>query len=371
MKVPYLDVRRAHEEIRVELDAAYQRVIDSGWFILGEEVEKFEDEFARYCDAKYCVGVSNGLDALHLLLRVLGIGPGDEVIVPANTYIATWLAVTYAGAAIKPVEPIPDTYNLDPTRIESAISSATKAIMPVHLYGQPADLDPILQIAKEYGLFVIDDAAQAHGATYKDRKIGGLCDAAGFSFYPSKNLGALGDAGAVVTNDEEIADKVRVIRNYGSRQKYQNEFRGFNSRLDPLQAAFLRVKLKHLDEWNALRKGVAGMYIDRIRTVPDLTIPDIPDWAEPVWHLFVIRHKRRDALQQYLSNKGVDTLIHYPIPPHLSSAYADHEGWESGSFPITEELSNTILSLPISPHHSKAEIEYIIEAIQGFDSAQS
>ena len=331
------------------MEEAYHRVLRSGWYILGKEVETFEREFSEYCATKHCVGVASGLDAIHLILRALDIGPGDEVIVPANTFIATWLAVSYAGAMPVPVEPDEKTYNINPKRIKTAITSRTKAIIAVHLYGQPADMDEINTIAKRYSLKVIEDAAQAHGARYKGKRTGSLSDAAAFSFYPGKNLGAIGDGGAVVTDDNTIAEKVRLLRNYGSRSKYYNEIRGFNSRLDEMQAAFLRVKLTKLEEWNTRRRKVAAQYLDRLQRIADLTLPTFPEWAEPAWHLFVVRYPKRDEIQQKLHMAGIQTLIHYPIPPHLSGAYADM-GWKEGKFPITEKLSRTVLSLPMGPN---------------------
>jgi dTDP-4-amino-4,6-dideoxygalactose transaminase len=349
MRISFLELKPTYDELAPELDAAYHRVMDSGWYILGEEVEAFEREWAEYCGVKHCVGAGNGLDALHLGLRAMGVGPGDEVIVPSNTYIATWLAVSYAGATPVPIEPDVRTYNLDPARIEAAITDKTKVILPVHLYGQPADMDPILEVAAQHGLKVLEDAAQAHGARYKGKRTGGLGHAAGWSFYPGKNLGAFGDAGAFTTNDAELADKVRVLRNYGSRMKYQNEVKGFNSRLDPLQAAFLRVKLKKLDEWNARRRTVADEYWKSLAHVPGLVLPFVPNWTEPAWHLFVVRNERRDELQRHLESHGVGTLIHYPVPPHLSEAYAD-SGFKQGELSAAEMLSNTVLSLPMGPH---------------------
>jgi dTDP-4-amino-4,6-dideoxygalactose transaminase len=349
MKIPFLDLKATYLELQPELDAAYHRVMESGWYILGAEVEAFEREWAEHCGAKHCVGVGNGLEALHLALRAMGVGPGDEVIVPSNTYIATWLAVSYAGATPVPVEPDPRTYNIDPARIEAAITKRTKVILPVHLYGQPADMDPILEIAARHGLKVLEDAAQAHGARYKGRRTGALGHAAGWSFYPGKNLGAFGDAGAFTTNDAELADKVRVLRNYGSRLKYQNEVQGFNSRLDPLQAAFLRVKLAKLDEWNGRRRAVAAHYLEALAGIEGLVLPFVPDWAEPAWHLFVVRHAKRDELHAHFVAQGIGTLIHYPIPPHLSGAFADSV-FEPGVLPIAEMLANTVLSLPMGPH---------------------
>ena len=355
MKVPFLELKPAYDELRVELDAAYHRVMDSGWYLLGNEIESFEAGFAKYCEAKHCVAVGNGLDALHLILRAYHIGAGDEVIVPTNTFIATWLAVSYAGATLVPVEPDLKTFNLDPSRIEAAITPKTKAILPVHLYGQPADMDPIMNLARKHGLKVVEDNAQAQGARYKGHRTGSLGDAAGNSFYPGKNLGAFSDAGAVTTNDAELADKVRTLRNYGSKKKYYNDEKGFNSRLDELQAAFLSVKLKKLDEWNARRRGVAASYLAELSQVPNLALPFVPEWAEPVWHLFVVRHPRRDELQQKLTAAGIGTLIHYPVPAHLSGAYADGK-WKQHDFPLAEELAGTVLSLPIGPHLSRQQI---------------
>ena len=362
MRVSFLNAGAGYQELREELDAAYRRVMESGWYILGDEVEAFEAEWAAYCGVKHCVGVGNGLDALHLTLRAMGIGAGDEVIVPSNTYIATWLAVSYAGAAPVPVEPDPLTYNIDPLRIEAAITNRTRVILPVHLYGQPADMEPILEVARRHDLRVLEDAAQAHGARYQGRLTGGLGDAAGWSFYPGKNLGAFGDAGAVTTNDDAIADRVRVLRNYGSRTKYLNEVRGFNSRLDPLQAAFLRVKLAHLDEWNSRRSVLAGQYLEALQNLPGLALPAPPQWAEPSWHLFVVHHSGRDELQHRLTAAGVETLIHYPTPPHMSGAY---KGQTSGSaLPLTEGLAATTLSLPIGPHVSASEAKHVVRSVR-------
>lgn len=361
MKVPFLELKPAYEELKAELDAAYHRVMDSGWYLLGKELEAFESEYAQYCGTRFCIGVGNGLDALHLILRAMGIGPGDEVIVPSNTFIATWLAVTYSGATPVPVEPAPGRFSIDVDRIEPAITARTKAILPVHLYGEPADMDPILEIAHKRGLKVIEDNAQAAGARYKGRPTGGLADAAGNSFYPGKNLGAFGDAGAITTNDLELADQVRSLRNYGSRKKYFNEVQGFNSRLDELQAAFLRVRLSRLDEWNKRRKLLAGLYIESLAGVPDLDIPQTPAWAEPVWHLFVIKHPHRDLVQEGLAQGGIGTLIHYPVPPHLSGAYRDL-GFGNGSYPLAEEFSNTVLSLPFGPHLSREGAVAVCEA---------
>lgn len=365
MKVSFLDLYSPYQELKEEMDVAYRRVMESGWYILGEETERFEQEFARYCGVKHCIGLGNGLEALHLILRAYEIGDEDEVIVPANTYIATWLAITYAGARPVPVEPDPFTYNMDPAGIETAITSRTRAIMPVHLYGQPADMDSILDIARLHNLIVIEDAAQAHGALYKTRKAGALGDVAGWSFYPGKNLGAFGDAGAVTTDDDSLADRVRVLRNYGSRVKYHNEVKGFNSRLDPLQAAFLRVKLTRLDEWNSRRKALVGRYLEALADVPDLILPYVPKWADPSWHLFVVRHPERDALQKHLTENGIGTLIHYPIPPHLSDAYREM-GYREGDFPITEAIHRTVLSLPMGPHLRAEQLDRVVAAIRSF-----
>lgn len=363
MKVPFLELKPGYDELRGELDAAYHRVQESGWYLLGIELELFESEFAAYCQTKFCVGVGNGLDALHLILRGYHIGAGDEVIVPSNTYIATWLAVSYAGATPVPIEPDPETFNIAPERIEKAITSKTKALMPVHLYGQPANMDPILSIARKHDLKVIEDNAQAHGARYKGRRTGSLGDAAAISFYPGKNLGALGDAGAITTNDGQLADRVRTLRNYGSKKKYYNDCQGYNSRMDELQAAFLRTKLKKLDEWNARRRTVATRYFTALAGSTALALPSVPEWAEPVWHLFAVRHPHRGELQDSLAVAGIGTQIHYPIPPHLSGAYAEM-GWKPGDFPLAEEIAQTELSLPIGPHLEPEMQEIVIQAIR-------
>jgi dTDP-4-amino-4,6-dideoxygalactose transaminase len=365
MNVPFLDLKAPYAELREELDAAYRRVMESGWFVLGAECEAFEAEFAAYCGARHCVGVGNGLEALHLILRAMDVGPGDEVIVPSNTYIATWLAVSYTGATPIPVEPDERTHNLDPARVEEAVTPRTKVIMPVHLYGQTADMDALNDIAARRGLRVVEDAAQAQGARYKGRVAGSLADAAGFSFYPGKNLGALGDAGAVTTDDDNLADRVRVLRNYGSRVKYENETRGFNSRLDEMQAALLRAKLPKLDEWNARRRRVAESYLQQLEGVAGLVLPSVPEWADPVWHLFVVRTTERARLQAYLTEAGVGTLIHYPKPPHLQTAYAD-AGHHAGDFPLAERLSEEVLSLPMGPHLSGEAVDYIVAKLSSF-----
>ena len=361
MSIPFLDLKTPNLNLMNELEAAFRRVVESGWYILGQEVEAFEVEFAAYCGTRHCIGVGNGLDALHLILRAYGIGAGDEVIVPSNTYIATWLAASYAGARPVPVEPIEATYNIDPQRILDAITPRTKAIIVVHLYGQPADMDAINAIARQHGLKVIEDAAQAHGARYKGIRTGNLADAAGFSFYPGKNLGALGDGGAITTNDDALAAQIRMLRNYGSQVKYHNEVKGFNSRLDELQAAILRVKLKYLDEWNSQRSRLADIYLEKL-VESGLILPVVPSWAEPVWHLFVVRSMQRDLLQKDLGHAGIGTMIHYPTPPHLQQAYAE-EGYQEGDLPISEKIHREILSLPMFPHLSDLEVAGISVAI--------
>ncbi len=363
--VPFLDLRAATAEIRAELDNAIGRVLASGWYVLGPEVEGFEREFAALVGTGHCVGVGNGLDAIELALRALGVNTGDEVIVPANTYIATWLAVTRLGALVVPVEPDPETYNLDPGRVEAAITPRTRAIVAVHLYGRPADMDPFLEIARTRGIKVVEDAAQAHGARYKGKPVGSLGDAAAWSFYPTKNLGALGDGGAVTTNDPDLADRVRALRNYGSRMKYVNEIRGVNSRLDELQAAVLRVKLPLLDDWNQRRRRVAARYLDGLRGTA-LRLPSTAPGVDPVWHLFVVKSDARDRLQEHLKENDVQTLIHYPIPPHLQAAYADL-GYPVGAFPIAERIHRECLSLPIGPHLTDDQVADVINAVRSFD----
>lgn len=438
MRIPVLDLKPAVAELRAELDAAYRRVLDSGWFLLGPELEAFEREYAATLGVKHCIGVANGLEALQLALMGRGIGPGDEVIVPSNGYIATWLAVTHVGARPVPCEPDPRTYNLDPARLAGVVTPRTKAILPIHLYGQSADMAAIQAFATERGIFVLEDAAQAHGARCRigrpsvqaqsagvldprddgsdacrqvgrrrvrvapthdsstppaatdarnpeaatveksadrlrdgDRggghwaPVGALGDAAGISFYPSKNLGALADGGAVTTNDDALAEKLHALRNYGARRRYENEHLGLNSRLGELQAAFLRVKLPHLDEWNRRRATLAERYRRQLAGLGDLVLPWVPEWAQPVWHLFVIRTRRREALQQHLATVGIGTQVHYPTPPHLSRAYRE-SGWKRGAFPIAEALANEVLSLPIGPHHSQAQIDDVCAAIREF-----
>jgi dTDP-4-amino-4,6-dideoxygalactose transaminase len=363
VNIPFLDLKAPYIELKDELDAAYLRVMKSGWYILGDEVEMFEKEFAQYCGVKHCVGVGNGLEAMALILRALNIGPGDEVIVPSNTYIATWLAVSHVGATPIAVEPDQRTYNIDPARIEAAISSRTKAIMVVHLYGQTAEMDSVIRIARDHNLRIIEDSAQAHGARYRGKAAGSLGDASAWSFYPGKNLGALGDAGAITTNDSELADKVRVARNYGSRVKYENEIKGFNSRLDELQAALLRVKLRKLDEWNGRRAAVAAFYLSQLRDKTQFVLPYVPAWATPSWHLFVVRHKERGRIATELAQRGIGTLIHYPTPPHLSGAYADRAG-PSDEFPLARVIAETVLSIPMGPHLSFEHAASIVDALR-------
>ncbi|GAA6201287.1 DegT/DnrJ/EryC1/StrS family aminotransferase [Aquicoccus sp. SU-CL01552] len=360
--IPFLDLGAAYRELKPEIDAAVSRVLESGWYILGPEVEAFEAEWAAYSEAGHAVGVANGLDALRLALRALDIGPGDEVIVPSNTYIATWLAVSGVGASPVPVEPDPATHNIDPARIEAAITPRTRALLPVHLYGQPADLDPILDIACRHKLRVIEDAAQAHGARYKGRRIGAHGDIVCWSFYPGKNLGALGDAGAITTNDHALAERVALLRNYGSRKKYVNEEAGVNSRLDPLQAAVLRVKLTVLDAWAERRRAVAAAYAEGLAAT-DLTLPHVPDWAEPAWHLYVVRTPGRDVLQARLTEAGIGTLIHYPIPPHMQAAYAGL-GIAPEALPLARQLAGEVLSLPMGPQLDLGDVHHITAQIR-------
>jgi dTDP-4-amino-4,6-dideoxygalactose transaminase len=364
MKIPFLDLGAATRELRADIDTAVTRVLDSGWYILGPEVLQFEAAWASYCETTHAVGLANGLDALTLALRALDVGPGDEVIVPSHTFIATWLAVSAVGATLVPVEPDPHTCNIDPALIEAAITARTKVIIPVHLYGQPADMQSIVPLARKHGLKILEDAAQAHGARIAGQRIGGHGDIVAWSFYPGKNLGALGDSGAVTTNDAALADRVRLLRNYGSRKKYENLESGANSRLDPLQAAILGVKLGVLDSWNMRRTSIAAQYIDGLRDTA-LTLPQVPDWADPVWHLFVIQHKNRDTLQAHLARAEVETLIHYPIAAHEQQAYASL-GLASEALPLAHRLARNVLSLPIGPQMSDAAVTRVIEVIRRF-----
>jgi dTDP-4-amino-4,6-dideoxygalactose transaminase len=360
MDVPFLDVKAATNEVRDEIDAAIARVLNSGRYVLGDEVELFEAEWAAHVSASHCVGVGSGLDALRLALMAMGIGSGDEVIVPSNTYIATWLAVSEVGAIPIPVEPVATTYNLDPGRLEAALTPRTRAILPVHLYGQPADMTCLRRLAAEWGLWLLDDAAQSHGAGIAGRRVGAMGHMTAWSFYPGKNLGALGDAGAITTDDAALADRVRILRNYGSQAKYTHVVRGLNSRLDELQAAVLRAKLRHLDEWTERRRAVARYYLTELADLP-LILPAVPEWAEPVWHLFVVRSTSRDALAANLAKAGVATLIHYPIPPHRQGAY-DDLGIPQGTLPIAEAIHREVLSLPMGPHLDDDQRRLVIQA---------
>lgn len=361
--IPFVDLTRQHQRIAKELEAAMKGVLDSGWFIQGPQLEAFEQEFAAYCEVDHCVGVGNGLDALVLLLRAYGIGPGDEVIVPTNTFIATWLAVTAVGATIVPVEPDERTHNLSPALVEARITPRTRCVMPVHLYGQPADMDPIMALAERHGLVVIEDNAQAQGALYKGRPTGSLGHAAATSFYPGKNLGALGDGGAVVTRDPAIARRVRMLRNYGSEKKYDHQALGCNSRLDEIQAAVLRIKLRRLGEWNEERRAIAARYDALLAGLP-VIVPEVPEWATPVWHLYVIRSEQRDALQAHLQIQGIQTVIHYPVPPHQQACYASEMA--GASHPLAEVLCGEVLSLPMYPGLTEAEQQRVAQAIASF-----
>lgn len=364
MKIPFVSFKPMERELDKELRNAFERVYMRSWYIEGVEDENFEKAFAEYCGVNYCVGTGNGLDALFLALKALGIKEGDEVIVPSNTYIATALAVTYTGATPIFVEPDIRTFNIDSTKIENAITDKTKAIMPVHLYGQPCDMEPIMEIAKKHNLYIVEDCAQAHGAKYNGKVIGSFGDAAGFSFYPGKNLGALGDAGATVTNNEELAKKVRALGNYGSDYKYHHVYQGNNSRLDELQAAFLAAKLPHLDKVNVERRRIADKYLKEIKN-PEVILPYVPTYAEPVWHIFGIRCNRRSELEKYLNDAGIGTNKHYPIPMHLQECYKDL-GFKKGDYPIAEEISETELSIPMYYGMTDQEIQYVINQINEF-----
>lgn len=360
--LPFLDLQPTYAASREAIDTALARVAASGWFILGKELEAFEARWATYCGSRHAVGLGNGLDALHLGLLALGVGEGDEVIVPANTYIATWLAVSQCGATPVPVEPDPRTYNLDPARIAAAVTPRTRAILPVHLYGQPADMDAIGAIARQHGLKLLDDCAQAHGARWNGRIVGSLADASAWSFYPGKNLGAMGDGGGLTTDDAAVAERVRVLRNYGSRVKYHNEVKGLNSRLDEMQAAVLSAKLPQLDTLTTERRRIAARLLDGLAGAP-VGLPHVPAQAEPAWHLFVIRHPDRDRLQRALAEEGVGTLIHYPVPPHRQPAYAEL-GLGEGRFPITEAIHREVLSLPLWPGMTDAQVDTVIDAVR-------
>ncbi|GAA4373002.1 DegT/DnrJ/EryC1/StrS family aminotransferase [Hymenobacter koreensis] len=365
MQVPFLSFVPQHQLIREEVLAAVARVYDSQWYVLGESVTDFEQQFAAYCNVSHAVGVANGLDALHLSLKALDIKPGDEVIVPSNTYIATWLAVSYVGATVVPVEPNPTTYNLDPTQLETAITPRTRVILPVHLYGQACQMADIMDIANRYEINVIEDNAQAQGAICRGQRTGSFGQLNATSFYPGKNLGALGDAGAITTNNADLARKVQVMRNYGSQQKYYNEIIGHNSRLDELQAAVLSVKLKQLDYWTSQRQQIAGLYNQALEGVGDLKLPEIAKECTHVYHLYVVNTQSRDALHKWLQERSIGTLIHYPVPPHLQQAYS-HLGFKAGQFPIAEASAKTVLSLPMWPGMTTEHVEYVVRAVKDF-----
>lgn len=365
MEIPFVSLEIMHSEIKKQVLGKFEEVYNRNRFIQGEELLKFEDEFAKLVNSKYCIGCGNGLDSLYLILRAYDIGYGDEVIIPSNTYIATALAVSYTGAKPVFVEPDINTYNIDANLIEESITKKTKAIIAVHLYGQAADMDKVKEIAKRYDLKVIEDCAQAHGTLYKGKEVGTLSDASGFSFYPGKNLGALGDGGAVVTDDKEVADKIRAIANYGSFEKYYNIYKGVNSRLDEMQAAFLNIKLKHLNKWNNDRRRIAQIYIENIKN-KKIVLPYEADYSKHIWHVFAIRTKERDELQKYLNYNGIGTNIHYPVPIHLQEAYKDF-GYKTGSFPIAEQISKEVLSLPMWYGMEDDQIGYILEKINSWN----
>jgi dTDP-4-amino-4,6-dideoxygalactose transaminase len=369
MSIPFLSFDAVNEKIRAEMITAFTTVFDSKWYILGKAVQQFEQEYAAFNQVPYCIGVSNGLDALHLCLKVLEVGPGDEVIVPSNTYIATVLAISYVGAVPVFVEPDEASLNIDPQLIEAAITPRTKAVMPVHLYGQCCQMEAIMQIAEKHQLYVIEDNAQAQGAAFNGRLTGSFGIANGTSFYPGKNLGALGDAGAVTTADEAIATKIKALRNYGSQKKYYNETIGHNMRLDELQAAFLSVKLNHLPGWTSERQQIAAWYDAALKGIGDIVTPAIAPGATHVYHQYVIRTAQRDALQQHLQQNEIGTLIHYPIPPHLQEAYR-HLGYRQGDFPIAEKMAATCLSLPIFPGLQQQQVQHIASIIQSFFTAR-
>jgi dTDP-4-amino-4,6-dideoxygalactose transaminase len=365
MKIPFLSFESTNDQIRAEINSAFQEVFESKWYVLGQQVDRFEQAYAAFNQVEQCVGISNGLDALFISLKALGIKAGDEIIVPSNTYIATLLAVSYLGAKPVLVEPRIDTYNINPELIEAAITSKTKAIMPVHLYGQCCEMDAIMAIAKKHGLFVIEDNAQAQGASFTNKLTGSFGDLNGTSFYPGKNLGALGDAGAVTTNSNQLADKVRMLRNYGSQKKYYNDMIGHNMRLDELQAAFLSVKLRYLAGWTEQRQQIAGWYNDALASVENLILPVVADKATHVYHLYVVRSNRRDELQKHLAEKEIGSLIHYPIAPHQQKAYADL-GYRKHDLPVAEEIANSCLSLPLWPGMKKENIDAVAGAIKEF-----
>lgn len=359
--MPFAIFNPMHDEIREELKGAFNEVLENNWFILGDNVSKFEEEYGIFCKCKHCISCGNGLDAIYLILRALNIGSGDEIIIPSNTFIATALAISYTGAKVVLVEPDINTYTIDEKKVEEKITSKTKAIIPVHLYGRPANMDGLRLLANKYGIKLIEDAAQAHGAKYMGKVVGCLGDAAAFSFYPGKNLGALGDGGAIVTNDDDLALKIRALRNYGSNEKYHHIYKGNNSRLDEIQAAFLSIKLKHLERWNRDRQETALKYIKGINN-PKILLPSLNKENESVWHLFVIRTKKRDELQEFLKENGVHTAIHYPIAIHLQEAYKDL-GLKKGDLPIAEEIADSVLSIPIWYGIDDTQINYVIDLL--------
>jgi dTDP-4-amino-4,6-dideoxygalactose transaminase len=363
--IPFLSFKHMNEEIKAELLPSFENFIDKGWYILGDQVKQFEHDYANYCTTKHAVGVANGLDALIIALKTLNIGVGDEVIVPSNTYIASWLAVSYVGATPIPVEPRFETYNINPDLIEAAITPKTKAIMPVHLYGQCCEMDAIMNIAQKHNLFVVEDNAQSQGATYNGKVTGSFGHINGTSFYPGKNLGAYGDAGAITTNDVQLYNRSNVIRNYGSQKKYYNEIKGINSRLDELQAGFLSIKLKHLTKWSEQRNRIAALYNQQLSGVGDVVTPVLANGATSVYHLYVIRTNKRDALQQYLNENGVGTLIHYPLPPHLQEAYQEL-GYKKGDFPLAETIADTCISLPMFPGLTDEQVKQVCDTIKQF-----
>lgn len=368
MQIPFLSFKQMNDDVKAELLPSFENFIDKSWYILGDQVKTFESEYAAYCNAAHCAGVANGLDALIVALKALDIKEGDEVIVPSNTYIASWLAVSYVGATPVPVEPNPATYNINPALIEAAINSKTKAIMPVHLYGQCCEMDQIMAIAEKHNLFVVEDNAQSQGASFNGKITGSIGHINGTSFYPGKNLGAYGDAGAITSNNPELIQKVFTIRNYGSNKKYYNEVKGINSRLDELQAGFLSIKLKHINKWTDERQAIAAAYNSRLKGIGDVLIPETAEGATHVYHLYVIRTSKRDALQQHLTGKGIGTLIHYPLPPHLQEAYKDLN-FKKGDFPLAEQIAETCLSLPMYPGLSTEEINTICDSIKAFFNA--
>lgn len=365
MQIPFFSSAPMHQALKAEMDAFWQKFYTSNWYVLGAEVENFEAAYAAFNQTRFCVGVANGLDALHIALKALNIGSGDEVIVPSNTYIASWLGVSQVRAIPVPVEPDPRTWNIDPQRIEAAINSRTRAILPVHLYGQACAMGPIMELATRYNLAVVEDNAQAHGASWEGKLTGSFGHINGVSFYPTKNLGALGDAGAITTDDATLADFAKTYRNYGSRQRYYNEMQGLNSRLDAVQAGILRLKLAYLNTWNAEREALAQLYLQQLSGIAELTLPSVGAGCTSVWHLLVVLAERRDALQAYLQGRGIDTLIHYPLPPHLQQAYADL-GLVKGQFPLAEMIAEKCLSLPLYPGMPQQHVEIVANAIREF-----